>query len=353
MCEHSLKLYFNRALPIDWNINGQSTQYTKAKWKSKPYYYSVSVPCGYCLECRLAKAKDWATRCVCEARLWAKNCFVTFTYNDDNLPLTEDGRMTLKKKDMQDFFKRLLKNQKCDKYNTIRRFYCGEYGPKRGRPHYHAIIFNYCPDDLVFYKKGKNGDDVYKSKSLQKLWGKGFVTVGMVTAKSAGYVARYTLKKAGIKPRKKYKIPNRLYHPVHNPKVKKFITILEKKDGIESEFTVSSRRMGIGFAYWQENKIKIKRAEGIYIKEDNNIKLNAIPKYFEKLWEKEDWENYHRYKFKKEKQAEQRLKEELALHPGMTEEELKAQKAKSLKIRVGALRRQETFTDGINLKEYS
>lgn len=351
MCEHCIKLYFNRALPIDWNTH-QSTNWTKAKWKSKPYYYSVQVPCGYCLECRLAKAKDWATRCICEARCWAKNCFVTLTYNTPNLPLTAKGQMTLRPKDVQDFFKRLLKKEKSTKFSPIRRFYCGEYGPKGGRPHYHAIIFNYCPDDLKFYKKGKNGDDIFTSKKLQKIWGKGFVTIGTVTTKSAGYVARYTLKKAGVKPKKRIKIPNRKYHPIYNPKVNKWIYIdeLRNKDMPVKEFTRSSRRTGIGYAYFTENFDKLCLQEGIYIKEEKGIKINPLPNYFKKMWKEKDPENYYRFMYRQEIKFEELKKEELKKHPGFTWEELQKIRAESLKKRCKALKRDEDFKKFDNLK---
>ena len=46
----------------------------------------VLVPCGQCIGCRLEKSRQWAIRCVHEATLHQKNCFVTLTYNPQNLP---------------------------------------------------------------------------------------------------------------------------------------------------------------------------------------------------------------------------------------------------------------------------
>lgn len=77
----------------------------------------------------------------------------------------------------------------------LRYFHCGEYGDQTQRPHYHAIIYGYMPDDLRIYSQGKRGDSIYQSESLDKLWGLGKTYTGTVTFESASYVARYCLKK--------------------------------------------------------------------------------------------------------------------------------------------------------------
>ena len=88
----------------------------------------TQIGCGRCEECRIAKANEWATRMTEEAKLHKENCFITLTYNNENLPKYK----SLVKKELQDFFKRLRK-----KYgNGIRYYACGEYGPKGKRPHY-------------------------------------------------------------------------------------------------------------------------------------------------------------------------------------------------------------------------
>ena len=86
----------------------------------------------------------------------------------------------------------------------IRFSACGEYGPKGGRPHYHLAILNWEPKDLKEYKPNKHGDMIYKSKTLQKIWGKGFVTIEELNYRTACYIARYVTKKAGIEPEERY-----------------------------------------------------------------------------------------------------------------------------------------------------
>ena len=53
----------------------------------RKYLYDISgdvvyLPCGQCMACRLNKSRDWATRCVLEAKMHKDNCFVTLTYKD-------------------------------------------------------------------------------------------------------------------------------------------------------------------------------------------------------------------------------------------------------------------------------
>ena len=151
------------------------------------------IPCGQCIVCRLNHAKDWATRCVLESRLYDENMFLTLTYRNEDLPLTESGFPTLKKDDVTLFMKRFrywLSNFDSDK--KIRFYMCGEYGSQFQRSHYHMIVFGFQFKDLEVYRADKN---IYISKTLEKLWSHGFCTVGAVSMDSCMYVARYILKK--------------------------------------------------------------------------------------------------------------------------------------------------------------
>jgi hypothetical protein len=112
-------------------------------------------------------------------------CFITLTYDDDHLPYGE----TLVLPDWQKFMKRLVK-----KRGPIRYYHCGEYGETTLRPHYHAILFGYRPDDPeLFSASGEN--KLYTSPSLRSSWGMGHCTFGDATFESAAYVARYITKK--------------------------------------------------------------------------------------------------------------------------------------------------------------
>lgn len=142
--------------------------------------------CGKCLDCKMQKTTEWAFRIAMEASLYDKSCFVTLTYNDDNLPV--GGKLDYR--DVQLFLKRLRK-----KVGKVRFFCCGEYGKQSQRPHYHIVFFGYVPEDLVYFFTDEQKDNIYKSQSLADTWNKGFVSVGInLNLKTAKYCAKYMQK---------------------------------------------------------------------------------------------------------------------------------------------------------------
>lgn len=170
---------------ITFNLGGLSRDAARALG-------AIDIPCGQCLGCRLQRSRDWSIRCMHEAQLHQDNCYVTLTYSDENLPANK----SLDYRDFQLFMKRLRRYA----LQPTRFYMCGEYGTQNHRPHYHACLFGFKPDDLVSHKKNQNGDVLYRSAILDKLWGKndpdGAPTlVGEVTRQSAGYCARYILQK--------------------------------------------------------------------------------------------------------------------------------------------------------------
>lgn len=361
MCEHPIYMRFSKAYPLEWKNLPEEWQklHKKGRFVSKSEYNQlkdlglldedniIPIPCGYCAECKLKKARNMATRAYMESLCHEENCFVTLTYRPKDLPTysPHDKHIQIKtgnliKKDMQLFFKRLIK-----KYPNkgIRRLYCGEYGPKKKRPHYHCIIFGYMPHDLEYWKNDEKGNPLFKSKELQKIWGLGFVTVGMVSAESCGYTARYTMKKAGIKPEKREKKPNPLYDPLDpSKKINKY---LYPKPIKEKEFVCSSRRPGIGRIYWENNLEKIKRDGGIWIfnQKLKHVVLQPIPDNFLEIWKNsQDWENYYRYLNDKKKEFES-YQQEIIKKTGDTWEEFRRQQIQSLHERIKALKREEEF----------
>lgn len=162
----------------------------------------LSVPCGRCIGCRLERARVWAVRCMHEATLWDSSLFVTLTYEDEHLPL--DG--SLRPRDMVLFLKRLRKarsfqvlNHKTGRFNTkyppLRYFQCGEYGETTLRPHHHILLFNVDFPDKRRVRIFDSDSSVYESRELESLWRYGSCKIGAVSFESAGYVARYSLKK--------------------------------------------------------------------------------------------------------------------------------------------------------------
>ena len=229
-------------------------------------YYQL-VPCGQCLGCRIQRAKDWTVRIIHEASFYENNCFITLTFDDEHLPA--NGSVDVR--DLQLFMKRLRKKfqgiQPVDIKNPItgeietkypiRFFACGEYGSELQRPHYHLIIFNWKPDDLVLRGVNKYGNRIYSSPSLYKLWNKGFNTVGSVTEASAGYVAKYCVKKVNGERANAY------------------------YNGRSPEFIVMSRNPGIA-SNWFE-----KYHDDVFNYDELRIagKPYHIPRYYDKLYD--------------------------------------------------------------------
>lgn len=154
---------------------------------SSKEYATFQLPCGKCISCRLEYARQWAVRCVHEASMYENNSFITLTYDDQHL--TSDK---LQYKHFQDFMKRLRSH---NPQLTIGMFVTGEYGEQRKRPHWHAIIFNWRPTDIIHKYTNDRGDKVYSSNELTDLWPYGLSELGSVTFESAGYCARYAAKK--------------------------------------------------------------------------------------------------------------------------------------------------------------
>lgn len=94
--------------------------------------------CGHCKACRVNYTSSWALRLIYELSSCDSASFITLTYSDEYRPYE------LRKKDLQDFWKRLRQNLK-RKYHEftpkIRYYACGEYGSTTKREHYHAIVF--------------------------------------------------------------------------------------------------------------------------------------------------------------------------------------------------------------------
>lgn len=149
---------------------------------------ALRLACGKCIGCRIDRSKMWAIRCMHESSLYDDNCFITLTYNDEHLPANRSLDYT----HFQKFMKRLRKRFPNRK---IRFYMAGEYGDQDGRPHFHAILFNFNFDDLVLWKRSGSQSMIYRSSTLEELWPFGFSSVGNVTFQSAAYVARYVMKK--------------------------------------------------------------------------------------------------------------------------------------------------------------
>lgn len=229
----------------------------------------MQLPCGQCIGCRLQRSREWANRMMMElATTQGDSCFLTLTYDDDHLTFADGcdpvtGELarspTLVLRHLQLFIKSLRKATK----KKIRYFACGEYGDQTARPHYHLILFGFCPDDLQLQACGRKGAyNYYSSQFIAKLWNYGYNIIADVTWESCAYTARYVVKKlTGAR--------SEVYTSL----------------AITPPFVVMSRRPGLGQEYYMKFKDKF---------DDDDYRLHAIdspsgsvqfarPRYFKKL----------------------------------------------------------------------
>lgn len=136
------------------------------------------VPCGKCNFCLEARRGDWSFRIRQEMKVSSSAHFLTLTYAEEKCPKVQDGIPSLRKKDLQDFYKRLRKENPL----KLRYYAVGEYGTETFRPHYHSITFN-----LV------NG----VCAVLADIWGHGLVQAVEVNDARIHYVTKYHLNKFG------------------------------------------------------------------------------------------------------------------------------------------------------------
>ncbi len=146
-----------------------------------------AVPCGQCMACRINKGRVWSARIQLEnlehfhnyARLGE---FLTFTYNDENLPAAVDPQDaplgTLQKKV---FLKWVDNENSAGAVPHFRYYAIGEYGDRFYRPHYHMAVFPF------------NGEAIHR---LRASWSRfGFTSASQLTDARARYLANYTGKK--------------------------------------------------------------------------------------------------------------------------------------------------------------
>lgn len=248
---------------------------------AKKYFPGVKiVPCGQCIECRLAYSRIWADRMMLELKEQKKAIFLTLTYDRNHMHVSEYENVvctdflprckneillddqylvpkygSLSKRDVQLFLKRLRKEFAPLK---LRYFAAGEYGESTLRPHVHMILYGIgledfklcergvfcrecscseekyqkCRKSMLCVPAGKNdlGDQYYTSPLLEKIWKNGNILFSDVSWKTCAYVARYVTKKWSGDWKLDYMVRN-----------------------CEPEFSMQSRRPGIGRAYFDKH----------------------------------------------------------------------------------------------------
>lgn len=340
MCKHPLK-----AFQIGWNTETGKPKYKIVSYKTdhleqirdsidvcegsfvspyakKVYREWIEIPCGKCIECRLQYSRQWADRCVYEAMYYPEDqCwFCTLTYNNENIVDVNSEYLpgTLVKKHFQDFMKRLRDHEYRKNGNRIRFYACGEYGSKTFRPHYHVIIFGiqFRPDSLMEWTVSKSGKRQWRSCYLEDIWERGICTVSPMSWDTAAYTARYTLKKA----------------------FKEYSKELYEVNGLEPEFVLMSRKPGIGYQFYEDNKKDIYKFDQIIQRSPDGGRKTKPPRYFDNRLQAENPELYNLIKSNRKECAEHAKIAKLRL-TDKTYEELLTVEEEAMLSRIKALKR--------------
>lgn len=180
-CYHPVKAWYSGKK----NVSGKRSLQFQA---AGGFGDALQIACGQCIGCRLERSRQWAIRCMHENIFATESSFLTLTYAPEHLP----QHASLVPEDAQKFIKRLRRRLGS---RVVRYFLCGEYGETLARPHYHVLLFGCAfTDDRRPYKQTPFGQ-TYTSAFLDDVWGLGQCVIGNVSFESAGYVARYSLKK--------------------------------------------------------------------------------------------------------------------------------------------------------------
>jgi len=131
----------------------------------------VHVPCGKCPECLKRRTASWSFRLEVEALNWQQQFFLTLTYDNEHVPISPNGFLSLRPNDVTLFFKRLRKRA-----GKLRYYYCGEYGTGYKRPHYHLLLF---------------GQSSLQASDIIAAWHHGTVHFGKIESGSITYTVQY------------------------------------------------------------------------------------------------------------------------------------------------------------------
>lgn len=138
----------------------------------------VGFPCGKCPVCLQKRANEWSLRISLESRCYEDLAFVTLTYSPEKLYSKE-----LIPSHLSSFVKRLRTYAARLGFDGRIRFYgVGEYGEKRGRPHFHLVLFGLPQRFWSCIKDAWSGSivDIQKPRTVDAV---------------ASYVAGYVVKK--------------------------------------------------------------------------------------------------------------------------------------------------------------
>lgn len=181
----------------------------------------------------------WSFRLRKELDVSSSADFITLTYSERTLPFNCSGEVTLVKRHLQLFLKRLRKQQSKYTGGKIRYYGVGEYGTLTDRPHYHLLLFN-----------------LDSRTSPERSWNYGHIHHGRVSDASIHYVTKYHVN-----------------------------VVKDPESTRQVEFSSMSRRPGLGYNYVE--KVINWHRDNDYTHVVNNGYKQAMPRYYrEKIFSK-------------------------------------------------------------------
>nr|UCS96066.1 MAG: replication initiation protein [Microviridae sp.] len=174
MCNNKLKIvnpHYKKLAPVNYNdlYGGRDDFY-------------LLVPCGKCPECRSRKGASWRVRLIKECELGNHRhiVFCTLTFDESSISKVERDPGTVIREFCESYREYCRKKfPKRRKRASLRHWFVIEYGEKKGRIHFHGLIF----DPLLSFKE------------LESLWKFGFSDFSTLKSTAgATYVTKYITK---------------------------------------------------------------------------------------------------------------------------------------------------------------
>lgn len=157
----------------------------------------TKVACGKCYRCLKKRKMAFTNRLYYEHLSAKQTWWITFTYNEENVPTLEVNELSdfdepfvktykvLNYDDVQKFMKSIRKALWNVYRCKLRYFLVGEYGPTTFRPHYHCLLFfdTQVPSDFLI-------------KLLDYHWANkyGFYMLDTATEERFQYCAKYCIR---------------------------------------------------------------------------------------------------------------------------------------------------------------
>lgn len=148
---------------------------------------AYEVACRYCWQCQNRRVWDWVGRAIAENETATRSFFVTLTYGhtDRYGESLAPKAHSLEYKDVQRWLYRIRKKHR------VRYVVTGEYGSRKGRAHWHALLFfqGSVPDVKLDYRYWGN-----REFNVDPFWKDGHTMWRSFDPLHAKYVCKYMLK---------------------------------------------------------------------------------------------------------------------------------------------------------------